>query len=99
MDRVLVAGTILMCAGAAATAVLFAVLARAIPGAAVNGVVFVALMLIGATLISARLRHRLVEEEKSKTGWFTGLVFASQFFLALAWAAMVAAIVIMLGTG
>lgn len=96
MDKVLIVGTILMCAGAAATAALFALLVHAIPPAALKGIFFVALMLIGATLVSYRLRHRFIEEGRDDTGWFTALVFSTQFFLALAWAAMVASIVIML---
>jgi hypothetical protein len=97
-DAVLIVGTILMCAGATATAVLFAVLVHAIPAAAFKGIVFVALMLIAATFINSRLRGRLAEEGREESGWFTAFVFLSQFFLALAWAAMIVAGVIMLRT-
>ncbi len=99
MDGVLIAGTILVCALAALVAVLFAVLVHAIPAAALKGLVFLALMIVGSTLVSSRLRNRLTEEDKDDSGWFTAYVFLSQFFLALAWAAMIAAIVIMLRTG
>ncbi len=95
-DIALIVGTILMCAGAAATAVLFAMLVDALPAAAFKGIVFVALMLVGATLINSRLRGRLTQEGKQGSGWFTAFVFLSQFFLALAWAALIAAAVIML---
>lgn len=58
MDTVLIVGTILMCAGAAATAVLFAVVVGAIPRAAFRGLAFVALMLLGSTLVNSRWRGR-----------------------------------------
>ncbi len=96
MDRVLMVGTILMCLGATATAVLFAMLVRSIPDAALRGVVFVAVMVLGSTLINSRLRGRLAEERQDKGGWFSGFMFLTQFFLALAWAALVAAVFIML---
>jgi hypothetical protein len=98
MDGVLIVGTIMMCAAAAITAILFAVVVHAIPTAAFKALLFVAIMLIGSTLVSSRLRRRLEDEGKDETGWFTSLVFSTQFFLALAWAAMVVAIVIMLRT-
>jgi len=98
-DAVMIIGTILMCAGAAATAVLFAILVDALPTAAFKGIVFVALILIGSTLINVRLRGRLAEEGKAGSGWYTAFIFLTQFFLALAWVALVAAIVIMVRTG
>ena len=96
MDRVLMVGTILMSVGAAATAVLFALLVHAIPDAAVRGIVFVAVMVLGATLVNSRLRGRLAEERQDKGRWFSGFMFLTQFFLALAWAALAAAVFIML---
>jgi hypothetical protein len=99
MDTVLIVGTILMCAAAAAVAVLFTILVNALPHAALKGVVFVALMIVGSTLASSRLRKRLDSEGQGDTRGFTAYVFLTQFFLALAWAAMIASIVIMVRTG
>jgi uncharacterized membrane protein YfcA len=96
MDGVLIVGAILMCAGAAVTAVLYAVLVQAIPTAAFKALVYVALMLVGSTFVNHRLRNRLRDEDKEDTTWFTVFLFMTQFFLALAWAAMAAAIILML---
>jgi hypothetical protein len=98
MDIALIVGAVLMCIGAAATAVLFAVLVHAIPGAALKGLLFVAVMLTASTFVNSRLRHRMTEEGKDTTSAFTVFLFLTQFFLALAWAALVAAIIIMLRT-
>ncbi|MFO8081757.1 MAG: hypothetical protein R6V07_15830 [Armatimonadota bacterium] len=98
VDRILIVGTILMCAAAAIVAALFAILVAALPAAALKGIFFLALVILAATLLSVRLRDRLVEEEKDETRWFTALVFFTQFFLALAWAALIAAIVVMIRT-
>jgi hypothetical protein len=90
-DVVLIVGAILMCAGAAATAILFALLVNALPAEAYKGIVFVALMLIGSTLVNYRLRSRLIEEKKTDARWFTAFIFLTQFFLALAWVALMIA--------
>jgi len=98
MDIALIAGAVLMCIGAAATAVLFAVLVQAIPSAALSGLLFVTVMLTASTFVNSRLRHRMVEEGREDSGAFTVFVFLTQFFLALAWVALVVAIIIMLRT-
>lgn len=98
MDRVLIVGTILMCAAAAVVAILFAALVHALPAAALRGLVFLALVLLAATFVNSRLRHRLTDEGKDDTRWFTAFIFFTQFFLALAWAAMIVAIVILIRT-
>lgn len=79
-------------------AVLFAVLVHAMPAAAFKGLFFLALTMLAATLVSSRLRGRLIEEKKNETRWFTAYVFLSQFFLALAWTALIVAIVVMIRT-
>jgi len=76
--------------------VLFAALVHAIPTAALRALIFVALMLVASTFVNARLRNRLTQEGKDATEAFTVFVFFTQFFLALAWAAMVVAIIIMI---
>ena len=96
MDVALIVGAVLMCIGAAATAVLFAVLVQAIPAAAFKAMLFVAVMLTASTLVNSRLRHRMTEEGKEDTGAFTVFVFLTQFLLAIAWVALVVAIIIML---
>ncbi len=95
IDRALIIGVILMDAAAAATATLFAIIVNAIPDAALKALAFVALVLVGATLVNARLRNRLTGEEKGESGWYTAFVFGTQFFLALAWVALIVAIIIM----
>lgn len=99
MNVAMIVGAVLMCMGAAATAVLFAVLVHAIPDAALKGLLFVTVMLTASTFVNSRLRNRMAEEGREDTGAFTVFVFLTQFFLALAWAALVAAVVIMLRTG
>jgi len=91
-DAVLIVGAILMCAGAATTATLFALLVNALPAEAYKGIVFVGLMLIGSTLVNYRLRSRLIDEAKTEARWFTAFIFLTQFFLALAWVALMVAI-------
>lgn len=98
MDRVVMIGMIVTNIAAALTAGLYARVSVALPETALRGWGMVAVALLATTLLNVRVRNSIGADDEGNCALpgFSSSHLVSQFFLALAWVAMLISLVVLL---
>ncbi len=98
MDRLVMVGMTAPNVAAALTAALYARVSVALPDTAARGWVIVALVLMATMLLNVRVRNNIGADDQGACSLrgFATCHLISQFFLALAWFAMVISLIVML---